>query len=130
MDDSIGGVSPTPEDPRAEYKQDFSKSVDLFQKSLDGYQSSQIPKQQAMYKDVMERTLQIMNETAKLCLSKSAPAKKKPSSRTTKTTCPSRHPKDCRSSTTTSTTSKRNSELKVCNIIWFLCKYFSRFLTH
>ncbi len=77
MDDSIGGVGPTPEDPRAEYKQDFSKSVDLFQKSLDGYQSSQIPKQQAMYKDVMERTLQIMNETAKLCLSKSAQGQEK-----------------------------------------------------
>ncbi len=75
MTDPISGSSP--EDPRAVYKQDFAKSVDLFQKSLDGYQSSQIPKQKEMYKDVMDRTLQIMNETAKLCLSKNAQVQEK-----------------------------------------------------
>ncbi len=67
----------TPEDPRAVYKQDFAKSVDLFKKSLDGYESSQIPKQKEMYKDVMNRTLEIMNETAKLCLSKNAQVQEK-----------------------------------------------------
>lgn len=77
MTNPISGSTPSPEDPRAVYKQDFAKSVDLFQQSLDGYQSSQIPKQKEMYHDVMRRTLEVMNETAKLCLSKNAQAQEK-----------------------------------------------------
>ena len=69
MTDPIGNVPPQ---DRALYKQDFAKSVDLFKQSLDAYGTSQIPEQKAKYKDVMDRTLQIMNETAKLCLSKGA----------------------------------------------------------
>ncbi len=69
MSDPISNVPPQ---DRAHYMQDFTKSVDLFKQSLDAYGSSQIPEQKAKYKDVMDRTLQIMNETAKLCLSKGA----------------------------------------------------------
>lgn len=57
------------------YKQEFAQGADLFQKSLAEYQNSNIPAQKEAFKDVMQKAMQVMNETAKLCLSKEAQKK-------------------------------------------------------
>jgi len=56
-------------DIRATYKQECAQGVNLFQQTLDAYQKSQIPAQQKEYRDVMEKALQIIHETATRCLS-------------------------------------------------------------
>jgi hypothetical protein len=65
MVDSIdGGGSISPHD-KSLYKQDFSKAVDLFQQSLQAYEQSKIPAQKEEYKDVMDKCLQVIKETAR-----------------------------------------------------------------
>jgi hypothetical protein len=73
--DGAGGGS-IPPDIRATYKQEFSRSVDLFQKSLQEYEKADELHKKAKFKDVMDKALQIMNETAQACLSKKAHAEK------------------------------------------------------
>jgi hypothetical protein len=53
---------PFPEEPT--YKQDFHRSVELFEKSFKEHQHSQIDKQKQMYEHVMKESLSIMQETA------------------------------------------------------------------
>lgn len=60
-----------PED-RAVYKQDFSESLSLFQKSLEEFNQSNIPAQKEAFKDVMRDAMHIMNQTAQICLDKHA----------------------------------------------------------
>jgi hypothetical protein len=57
------------------YKQEFAEGAKLFQQSLQQYQNSNIPAQKEAFKDVMKKALNIMNETAQLCLSKEAQKK-------------------------------------------------------
>jgi hypothetical protein len=53
---------PFPEEPT--YKQDFHRSVELFEKSFKEHQQSQIDQQKKMYEHVMKESLSIMQETA------------------------------------------------------------------
>jgi hypothetical protein len=64
--------NPPPDDLKSIYQQDFKESASLFQQSLQQYGHSSIPAQQAAFQDVMKKALNIMNETAKLALSKEA----------------------------------------------------------
>jgi hypothetical protein len=66
----IEGDSPVTPQMREVYKQECSRGVELFRRSLQEYQKSQIPAQKEEYKDVMEKALQIVHETATQCLSK------------------------------------------------------------
>lgn len=63
----IEGDRPTA--PQELYKQECVRGVSLFQKSLQNYQQSQIHAQKKQYKDVMDKALQIIHETATQCLS-------------------------------------------------------------
>ncbi|MBM3208032.1 MAG: hypothetical protein FJZ57_05435 [Chlamydiae bacterium] len=53
---------PFPEEPT--YKQDFHRSVELFEKSFKELQHSEIDQQKKMYVNVMKESLSIMHETA------------------------------------------------------------------
>lgn len=64
--DGMGSISPQ---DKALYKQEFERGANLFQKSFAEYQNSDGP-QKDLFKDVMDKALQVMNETAKYCLSK------------------------------------------------------------
>jgi hypothetical protein len=57
------------------YKQEFMEGANLFQQSLQQYQNSNIPAQKEAFKDVMQKAMNVMNETAQLCLSKEAQKK-------------------------------------------------------
>jgi hypothetical protein len=59
MVDKIG-EGPTPQES---YKKNFDRAVKLFQRSLDGYQQSEIPAQKEKFKDVMDKCLVIIHET-------------------------------------------------------------------
>jgi hypothetical protein len=65
----IEGSKPITPQARAIYKEECVRGVSLFQKTLQEYQKSQIDAQKAQYKDVMEKALQIIQETAAQCLS-------------------------------------------------------------
>ncbi|HSW87115.1 MAG TPA: hypothetical protein VLG49_06420 [Rhabdochlamydiaceae bacterium] len=71
-----GSGGSIPPDIKATYKQEFARSVDLFQKSLQEYEKTEEFHKKAKFKDVMDKALQIMNETAKACLSKKAQSEK------------------------------------------------------
>ena len=57
------------------YKQDFTQGANLFKQSLEQYQNSNNPLQKEAFKDVMQKAMVVMNETAKLCLSQEAQKK-------------------------------------------------------
>jgi hypothetical protein len=63
-----GSGSITPQQ-RAQYKQEFAQGADLFGKSFQEYLSADNDNKKVLLKDVMDRTLQVMNETAKYVLS-------------------------------------------------------------
>jgi len=65
-----GGANSIPPDLRTIYKHDFERSVDLFQSSLQEYEKAKEFNKKKKFKDVMDKALQIMNETASACLSK------------------------------------------------------------
>lgn len=60
----IQGDKPISPQTREIYRQDCERGVNLFQQSLEAYQSSQIDAQKEAYKDVMEKALQVIHETA------------------------------------------------------------------
>jgi hypothetical protein len=63
-DSSISGMGSVNPHDRKMYEQEYKHSADLFQRALNQYQKSEDPNQQAEFKDVMDRALQILNETA------------------------------------------------------------------
>lgn len=65
----IEGMGPISPQDKAQYKVEFERGADLFQKSFAEYQNADGPKKD-LFKDVMDKALQVMNETAKYCLSK------------------------------------------------------------
>lgn len=65
-----GSGSITPEQ-KAIYQQEFKRGVNLFRQSLAEYQNSDGTKKQ-LFKDVMDKAMQVMNETARAALSKAA----------------------------------------------------------
>lgn len=66
-----GGGAITPE-LKAIYKKEFLHGVDLFKRSLIEYEKTDDENKKIKFKDVMDKALQVMNETAKLCLGKKA----------------------------------------------------------
>lgn len=68
MVDSIGHNRP-PSDSQI-YKQDLNRAVNLFQKSLAGYEQSTFPEQKEKFKDVMDKCLVVIHETLKEILKK------------------------------------------------------------
>jgi Sec-independent protein translocase protein TatA len=68
MVDSIGS---TPPDPQI-YKKDLGRAVNLFQKSLSGYEQSTEPHQKEKFKDVMDKCLVVIHESLKEILKKEA----------------------------------------------------------
>lgn len=73
MVDNVGGVSP---ENKAIYKDQFERGLNLFEKSLNQYQSAEGHKKE-VFKDVMDKALNIMNETAKAGLGKTGADKEK-----------------------------------------------------
>ena len=65
----IDGMGPISPQDKAQYKIEFERGADLFRKSFAEYQNAEGPKKD-LFKDVMDKALQVMNETAKYCLSK------------------------------------------------------------
>ena len=55
--------------PPPSYHDEFKKSVDLFEQSLQAYQKADGPNIQAKFKEVMDKTSHIMDETAPQFLS-------------------------------------------------------------
>jgi len=69
-----GNITP---EMRATYQQQFSRSVDLFQKSLAEYEKADEQHKKDKFKDVMDKSLNIMNQTAKAAMSSSAQKQEK-----------------------------------------------------
>jgi hypothetical protein len=65
----IGGDKPVSHQMRETYMKQCSRGVSLFQETLKEYQKSQIDAQKEEYKDVMEKALKIIKETAAQALS-------------------------------------------------------------
>jgi hypothetical protein len=57
------------------YKDEFKHSVDLFERSFQAYQDSKMDNQKLVFKDVMDRASNVMEETAPKCLSASGQKK-------------------------------------------------------
>jgi len=66
MVDQVGnsGMSPlSPQDKRA-YEAEYRHGLDLFKRALDDYSHSKNMFQKAEFKDVMEKAMKVLNETA------------------------------------------------------------------
>lgn len=46
------------------YEQEYKHSADLFKRALDQYNKSENPYQKEDFKDVMDKAMQVLNETA------------------------------------------------------------------
>ncbi len=68
MADVEGSGAITPQQ-KAQYRQEFKHGASLFEKSFNEYLHADSDNKKVLLKDVMERTLQVMNETAKYVLS-------------------------------------------------------------
>lgn len=69
-DQDISGVGPLNPHDRKMYEQEYKQSADLFKRALDQYTKSDNPFQQAQFKDVMDKAMQVMQETANELLRK------------------------------------------------------------
>lgn len=67
---SIEGDKPVSPQDRKAYQEECARGVSLFKKTLQEYQKSQMPAQKEEFKDVMEKALLVIHETANACLSK------------------------------------------------------------
>jgi hypothetical protein len=67
--DKGGSVPP---DMKVFYQDKFERSVDLFDRSLDGYQNAEFAQKRGQFKKVMDAALHIMNDAAKAGLSDAA----------------------------------------------------------
>lgn len=68
MVDKIPGDDFVSPQDRVLYRAEYEKAAQLFAQSLDAYQKADFPEKQATLKDVMNKALTIMNETAQKCL--------------------------------------------------------------
>ncbi len=53
-----------------QYHKEFDKSMHMFQEALSGYHKSTIDKQKEMFKDVMNKTMGVMDELSNTVLDK------------------------------------------------------------
>lgn len=70
MAEISGGGSINPSDKKM-YEQEYRHGAELFQKAVSEYAKSTNPFQKAEFKDVMEKSLNVMNETASALMRKS-----------------------------------------------------------
>lgn len=63
MSDISGSGAIGPRDKKM-YEQEYKQGADLFKRALDQYVKSDNPFQQAEFKDVMDRALTVLNQTA------------------------------------------------------------------
>lgn len=63
MNDISGAGSVGPREKKM-YEQEYKHSADLFKRALDQYAKSDNPYQKAEFKDVMDKALNVLNETA------------------------------------------------------------------
>lgn len=61
MSDITGPLGPR---EKKMYEQEYKHSADLFKRALDQYNKSENPYQKAEFKDVMDKAMQVLNETA------------------------------------------------------------------
>ena len=59
------GIGPIGPREQKMYEQEYKHGADLFKRALDQYSKSDNPNQQAEFKDVMDKAMQVLNETAK-----------------------------------------------------------------
>lgn len=57
------------------YRQEFTEGLDLFKKSLNGFANADEEHKKAKFKDVMDKTLNVLKETVKASLSQEAQRK-------------------------------------------------------
>lgn len=67
-----GGGEYIPPQLKQTYKKEFTQGVNLFQQSLTEYQKTDSGPKKDQFKEVMDMAMQVMSETAKLCLGKQA----------------------------------------------------------
>ena len=63
-DQDVSGVGPLSPQEKKMYEQEYKHGADLFKRALDQYGKSDNPYQQAEFKDVMDKAMQVLNETA------------------------------------------------------------------
>lgn len=63
-DKDISGVGPIGPRERKMYEQEYKHSADLFKRALEQYGKAENPYQQNEFKDVMDKAMQVLNETA------------------------------------------------------------------
>ncbi len=64
MSNKIEGTGPSPRDIEA-YRQEYKHGLDLFQRALLEYNTSDEMHKKAAFQDVMQNALQVLNETAR-----------------------------------------------------------------
>ena len=63
MDDVSGAGSLGPREKKM-YEQEYKHGADLFKRALDQYTKADNPYKQAEFKDVMDKAMNVLNETA------------------------------------------------------------------
>lgn len=71
MSNIEGGGTPISPELKATYKNEFKRGMTLFEQSLEQYRIAEGGPKKEAFKRVMNEALQVMGETAKLCLNKS-----------------------------------------------------------
>lgn len=61
---NVSGPGPLNPHDKKMYEQEYKQSADLFQRALNEYTKSDNPYQQAEFKDVMDKAMQVLNDTA------------------------------------------------------------------
>lgn len=61
---NTGGSSPISPRDRKLYEQEFKHAATLFQQALDSYSKSDNPYQKQEFKEVMDKAMRVLNETA------------------------------------------------------------------
>ena len=67
MTDSVSSGSPAPLTPRETkmYEQEYKHSAELFQQALQSYTTSDNPYQQKEFQNVMDKAMDVINNTAR-----------------------------------------------------------------
>lgn len=60
----VSGSGPVGPREKKMYEQEYKHGADLFKRALDQYTKSENPYQQAQFKDVMDKAMNVLNETA------------------------------------------------------------------
>lgn len=63
-DKDMSGIGPLGPREQKMYEQEYKHSADLFKRALDQYNKSDNMYQKAEFKDVMDKAMQVLNETA------------------------------------------------------------------